>query len=138
MKHYNSRLSNLLAYRRDVSELDAFFARLFSPELREDYAKAQDDLLSLFEKDRNDIHLKPYIQTLRVAIDALVILKNNRAPGKQVYQSLKGEDILGDTEENTVNTYYTKQDFRVNDERWGGAIELLDAVKKEYENIDRR
>ena len=134
VKHYNSRLSDLLAYSRDVSEVDAFFARLFSPELREDYAKAQGDLLSLFEKDRNDIHLKPYIQTLRVAIDALAILKNNRAPGKQVYQSLKGEDILGDTEENTVNTYYTKQDFRVNDERWASAINLLDAVKKEYLN----
>lgn len=132
VKHYNSHLSDLLAYKREVSELDTFFARLFSPELREDFATAQDDLLSLFEKDRNAIHLKPYIQTLRVAIDALGILKSNRAPGKQVYQSLKGEDVLGDTEENTVNTYYTKQDFKVNDKRWTNAIELLDAVKKEY------
>lgn len=43
---------------------------------------------------------------LRVAMDSLDILQSNRAPGKQIYQSLKSEDILGDTEENTVNTYY--------------------------------
>jgi len=132
VKHYNGRLSSLLAYKHEVNEIDAFFARLFSPEWREDYAAAQDDLLSLFEKDRKSIHLKPYIQTLRVAMDSLAILKSNRAPGKQIYQSLKGEDILGDTEENTVNTYYTKQDYRVTDERWTRAIELVDAVKKEY------
>jgi len=132
VKHYNSRLSSLLAYKREVNEIDIFFTRLFSPEWREDYATAQDDLLSLFEKDYKSINLKPYIQTLRVAMDSLVILQSNRAPGKQIYQSLKGEDILGDTEENTVNTYYTKQDYRLNDERWAQAIELVDAVKKEY------
>ena len=115
-----------------MNEIDTFFTRLFSPEWREDYATAQDDLLSLFEKDHKSIHLKPYIQTLRVAMDSLDILQSNRAPGKQIYQSLKGEDILGDTEENTVNTYYTKQDYRLNDERWAQAIELMDAVKKEY------
>lgn len=134
VKQYNSRLASQLAYKREVSEIDAFFARLFSPELRENYATAQEDLLALFEKDRNAIHLKPYIRTLRVAMDALDILKSNRAPGKQIYQSLKGEDILGDTEENTVNTYYTKQDYRLKEERWENAIELLDAVKKEYLN----
>lgn len=132
VRPYNSRLTDLLAYKREVNELDAFFTRLFSPEWRDDYAIEQDELLKLFEKDRDAISLKTYIRTLRVAIDSLDILKSNRAPGRQIYQCLMDEDFMKDISEDTVNTYYTKQDYRVNEERWENAIELVDAVGKEY------
>ena len=138
VRYYNSRLTNLIAYNHEVSELDTFFTRLFSPEWREDYATAQDDLLALFEKGVNTINLKPYIQILRVAIDSLNNLKSNKAPGKQIYQCLKDEDFAKDTEENTVNTYYTKQDYKVREERWKNAIKLVNAVEKEYLNQESR
>lgn len=134
VKHYNCRLADLLAYNREVSELDAFFIRLFSPEWRDDYATEQDELLGLFEKDRDAISLKTYIRTLRVAMDALDILKSNRAPGRQIYQCLKDEDFAKDTEENTVNTYYTKQAYRVEDDKWKKVIDWVDTVAKEYNN----
>ena len=134
VSHYNSLLAGILAYKREVSELDAFFTRLFSPEWRDDYATEQDGLLGLFEVGRDAISLKAYIRILRVAIIALDILNSKRAPGKQIYQCLKDEDFAKCTEETTVNTYYTKQAFRVDENKWKEVIDWVDKVAKEFNN----
>ncbi len=132
VKHYNSCLASLLAYNRKVDELDTFFARLFSPDWREDYASAQDELLQRFEKDRDAIHLKTYIRMLREAVDALHIMAKTTAPGKQIYQCLKNEDFMSAISEDTVNTYYSKAGYKVEEDNWQQAIELVNAVSKEY------
>lgn len=132
--HYNALLASLLDYNRETKELDAFFARLFSPEWMEDYGKPQDDLLRLFEKDRDAIQLKSYVRMLRVAADCLHIFKRTTAVGKKIYACLRNESIMADvTDENTIQTYYTKQGYGVNmEENWKQAIKLVDAVKTEY------
>lgn len=132
--HYNSKLTPLLDYKREVKELDGFFARLFSPDWLEDYSKAQSDLLHLFEKDRNEINLKPYVRMLRCANDALHLFKRTTAIGKKIYACLKEEDIMADvTDDATIQTYYSKQGYGVNtEENWSQAIKLVAAVKKEY------
>ena len=134
VKHYNSCLSSLLAYKRTAEEVDAFFATLFSSEWHDDYATEQDELLKLFEKDRDAISLKTYIRTLRVAMDALGILKSNRAPGKQIYKCLKDEDFMKNISEDTVNTYYTKQAYRVDEDKWKDVIDWVDTIAKVFKS----
>ena len=136
VKKLNAKLTSLLDYNRKVDEIDAFFDRLFSPEWLENYAKAQDDLLQLFEKGRDQINLKPYVRMLRVAQDCLHPFKNTTSLGKKIYLCLKDEPIMADvTDGETIQSYYSKQGYGVNtDYSWEHAIKLLDAVKKEYKN----
>lgn len=131
VKHYNSCLSSILDNKREVKEVDDFFARLFSPDWIEHYGAAQDALLHLFEKGRDAINLKPYIQMLRVAVDSLHILRKATAQGKQVYQCLKDEDFVRGISEDTVQTYFSKTEYKLS-ENWAQAITLVDAVAKEY------
>lgn len=132
--HYNSKLTTLLDNKREVNELDDFFARLFSPDWLEKYSKPQSDLLHLFEKDRTEINLKPYVRMLRCANDVLSVFKPGKAVGKKIYACLKDEAIMNDvTDDNTIQTYYTKQGYGVNTEyNWKQAIRLVAAVKEEY------
>ena len=134
VKKLNAKLTSLLDYKREVSELDAFFSRLFSSEWQKDYAKAQDDLLQLFEKGRDQIHLKPYVRMLRVAQDCLQPFRNTTSLGKKIYACLKGEPIMADvTDADTIQSYYSKQGYGVNtDYSWEQAVKLLAAVKEEY------
>lgn len=134
IRHYNSLLTSLLDYKREEKELDDFFARLFSPDWLEDYSKAQDDLLRLFEKDYNTINLKAYVRMLRCANDVLSVFKPTKTTGKKIYACLKDEAIMNDvTDDNTIQTYYTKQGYGVNTEmNWQHAIKLVAVVKKEY------
>ena len=133
VKHYNSFLAPLLDYKRESKEIDAFYQRLFSPEMMEAHPKGQRDLLKLFEKVGNEINLKPYIQVLRMAVDALHILKKSTSQGKQVFQCLKGEGFVRDLSEDTVQTYFSKTDYKHTD-NWKHAIKLVEAVAKEYQN----
>ena len=136
VKYYNSKLTSLLDYNRKVEELDAFFTCLFSPDWLENYSKPQNDLLKLFEKDHDTISLKAYVRMLRCANDVLEIFKPGKALGKKIYACLKDEAIMNDvTNDNTIQTYYTKQGYGVNTEdNWKQAIKLVAVVKKEYKN----
>ena len=133
-KKYNAKLSSLLDYKREISELDAFFERLFSSDWQKDYGKAQDDLLHLFEKDRDEIQLKPYIRMLRVAQDCMNLFKRTTSLGKKIYSCLREEPIMADvTDSDTIQSYYSKQGYGVTtDHSWELVIKLLAAVKKEY------
>lgn len=115
---------------------DAFFDCLFSPKCLKDYGKAQDELLKLFEKGRDQIQLKPYVRMLRVAQDSLSVFKPTKALGKKIYICLKEEPIMADvTDGETIQTYYSKQGYGVTmDYSWENAIKLLAAVKQEYKD----
>ena len=135
VKRLNAKLASLLDYKRTTSEIDAFFERLFSPVWLEDYSEAQDDLLKLFEKGRDEINLKPYIRMLRAADDVLKFFKPTKAVGKKVYNCLKDEDIMSDiTEDKTIQSYWSKQVYRAREESWEVAMDLVRAVEKEYNN----
>ena len=138
VKKLNAKLSTLLDYKREVSELDAFFDGLFSPRWLENYAKAQGDLLLLFEKGRDRIHLKPYVRMLRVANDSLAFFKHTTSYGKKIYTCLKDEPIMSEvTDAETIQSYWSKQGYGVEptmEESWREAIKLVEAVKKEYKN----
>lgn len=131
VKHYNSKLSSLLAHERTIEELNGFFEKLFSPEWIEIFGTAQDDLLSLFEKDRDAIKLEPYIHLLKEANKALHLFVKKTSMGKEIYRCLEGEDIVQDVSDVSINSYYTKTDYRKK-ENWKRAIGLVDAVAKEY------
>lgn len=79
VKKLNAKLSTLLDYGHTVDVLDAFFDCLFSPKWLKDYGKAQDELLKLFEKGREQIQLKPYVRMLRIAHDSLSVFKPIKA-----------------------------------------------------------
>ena len=132
VRKYNAKLVTLLAYGRTREELDAFFGRLFSPELTETYGEAQAELLELFEKDREGIKLKPYVHLLREAQN-LQILGKRTAMGKEIYRCLQGEAIVQDANEETVNSYFSKTGYKT-DSNWKHAIRLVEAVAGEYRN----
>ena len=101
----------------------------------ENYSYAQDDLLKLFEKDRDQINLKSYIRMLRVADDSLHVFKRVTALGKRIYTCLKDESLMEDiTDGNTIQTYYSKQGYKVNEESWKQAIKLIEAIEKQYKD----
>lgn len=132
VKTYNSKLATLMAYGHTTAELDAFFERLFSAELRADYGKGQDQLLDLFEKDRDKIKLKPYVQLLRVASDTLKPFQHKTKFGNEIYACLQGEDILADvTTGQTIIDYWGKTEYKT-DDNWKHAIKLVNAVEEEY------
>ena len=134
IKTYNAKLATLIAYGHTVAELDAFFERLFSAELRADYGKGQDQLLELFEKDRDKIKLKPYVQLLRVASDAIKVFQHKTKFGNEIYTCLQGEDILSDiTTGQTIIDYWGKTEYKT-DDNWKHAIKLVEAVTKEHNN----
>lgn len=133
MKHvkmYNSKLTSLLSYGHTIEDLDAFFERLFSVEWREEFGEAQDDLLTLFEKGREDIKLETYVHLLRIAFNLKILMKKTGF-GKEIYKCLKGEPIIQDANEDTVNTYFTKTGYK-KEANWQKAILLVQAVEKEY------
>lgn len=136
VKRLNTKLSSLLDSRHTTSEIDAFFDVLFAPKWLNQYTEAQDTLLQLFEKDRTEIHLKPYVRMLRVGDDALHYFKHTTSYGKKIYACLKDEPITGDiTDADSVQSYWSKQGYGVNtDYGWQPVIPLLDAVKKAYKN----
>lgn len=131
VSRFNLLLAPLIANGHTAEELNTFFTRLFSPELREEYAKAQDDLLTILEKDRDDIKLKPYIQLLREAGNALHIFQKKTTFGREIHQCLKEEAIVRDVNGDTVNSYYSKTDYQ-SDTVWRRAIKLVNAVADEY------
>ena len=134
VKKYNGKLISLMAYGHKTAEIDAFFERLFSAELRADYGKGQDQLLELFEKDRDKIKLKPYVQLLRVASDTLQPFQKKTKFGNEIYACLQGEDILADvTTGQTIIDYWGKTEYKT-DENWKHAIKLVEAVVKEISN----
>lgn len=130
VKKYNAKLVPLLAYGKKQEDLDAFFERLFSPEWTENYSDGQDQLLSLFEKGRDDIKLEPYVHLLREAHN-MKILGKKVGLGKEIYLCLEGEDIVQGANEKTVNTYFTKTGYRT-DASWKRAIQLIDLVENDY------
>lgn len=134
VREYNSKLSSLLNYKREVSEIDAFFESLFSPRWREDYGKGQDELLGLFEKRLDGIKLEPYIHMLREAQNTLEVFKKETALGRKVFNCLEGTDIVFDATEDTVYSYFSKVDYK-NTGKWKKTIELVDAVEKDYKQI---
>ena len=132
VKKYNALLAPLMAHGHQTAELDAFFSRLFSADLRANYGNAQDQLLALLEKDRDQIKPKPYVQLLRVASEVLDLFQKKSRFGVEIYNCLQGEDILSDvTTGQTVNDYWTKTDYK-SDSAWTKAIHLVEAVAKEY------
>ena len=132
VKKYNNKLTPLIAYGHNVGELDAFFERLFSADLRADYGKGQDQLLELFEKDRDKIKLKPYVQLLRVAADAIHPFVKKTKFGNEIYNCLKEEDIMADvTTGQTIIDYWGKTEYK-SDDNWKQAIKLVEAVENEY------
>lgn len=132
VKKYNNRLTPLIAYGHNVGELDAFFERLFSADLRADFGKGQDQLLELFEKDRDKIKLKPYVQLLRVAADAIHPFVKKTKFGNEIYNCLKEEDIMADvTTGQTIIDYWGKTEYK-SDDNWKQAIKLVEAVENEY------
>lgn len=134
VKKYNGKLSSLLAYGHTTDELDAFFERLFSADLRAEYGKGQDQLLELFEKDRDKIKLKPYVQLLRVASDTLKPFQRKTKFGNEIYTCLQGEDILADvTTGQTIVDYWGKTEYKT-DDNWKQAIKLVEAVAEEFKN----
>lgn len=131
VREYNSKLTSLLNYKREVSEIDAFFENLFSPKWRENHGKGQDELLGLFEKGLDGIKLEPYIHMLREAQNTLEVLKKETALGKKIFNCLEGTDIVFDANEDTVYSYFSKVDYK-NTDKWKNAIELVEAVEAEY------
>ena len=138
VKKLNTKLTSLMDYKHTTDEIDAFFECLFSAQWLDEYTKAQDDLLKLFEKDRTEINLKPYVRMLRVANDSLAFFKHTTSYGKKVYSCLKDEPIMCDvTDGDTIQSYWSKQGYGVGptiEESWKHAIKLVDAVKKGYKN----
>jgi hypothetical protein len=134
VKKLNAKLTTMLDYKRTTDEIDAFFNGLFSTKWLDEYTEAQDDLLKLFEKDRTEINLKPYVRMLRVANDALLFFKPATSYGKKIYACLKDEPIMRDvTDGETIQSYWSKQGYGVNiEDKWEEAVLLVDAVKKEY------
>lgn len=135
VKKLNARLTSLLDYKYTTDTIDTFFDNLFAARWLDEYTKAQDDLLRLFEKDRTAIHLKPYVRMLRVANDTLAFFKPAKALGKKIYACLKDEPIMSDvTDDATIQSYWSKQGYGVITDKnsWAQAIKLVDAVKKEY------
>ena len=133
VKKCNGKLAPLMAYGHKVEELDEFFHRLFSPEWMEEYGDAQADLLEILEKGRDGIKLEPYVHLLRVAHNLMNIFAKKTAMGKEIYHCLEGQAIVEDANSETVNSYYSKTDYRKK-ENWKDVIELLDAVEEEYKN----
>ena len=134
VKTYNAKLSSLIAHGHNTAELDNFFERLFSADLRAEYGKGQDQLLELFEKDRDKIKLKPYVQLLRVASDTLNLFQKKTKFGNEIYACLQGEDLLADvTTGQTIIDYWGKTDYKTED-NWKHAICLVNAVSQEYNN----
>ncbi|WP_143010120.1 hypothetical protein [Prevotella communis] len=131
VREYNSKLSSLLEFKREVSEIDAFFDSLFSPMWREEYGKGQDELLGLFEKGLNGIKLEPYVHMLREAQNTLEVFKRETALGRKIFKCLEGTDIVYDANEDTVYSYFSKVDYK-NTVKWKKAIALVEAVEKEY------
>ncbi len=131
IRTYNALLTPLLAHGHQVKELDTFFERLFSPEWRADYGSGQDKLLSLLEKDRDDMKLKPYVQLLREAHNTLLLFLSKPSFGKHLYQCLQDKAIVSDVNEDTVNSYWSKTDYQ-HDDNWQKAIKLVNAVEKQY------
>ena len=134
VKKLNALLTSLLDYNRKVEEIDAFFDRLFSPVWLGEYNEAQDALLRLFEKEREEIHLKPYIRMLRVADDSLKFFRRTSSYGKKIYTCLKDNPIMGDvTDADSVQSYWSKQNYGVSaDYSWESVLPLLEALKKDY------
>lgn len=134
VKKYNEKLASLMASGHKTAELDAFFERLFSAELRADYGKGQDQLLDLFEKDRDKIKLKPYVQLLRVASDSLKLFQKKSKFGNEIYALLQGEEILtGVTTGQTITDYWGKTDYK-SEPAWKEAIKLVNTVSEGYRN----
>lgn len=132
VKKYNAKLASLISNGHKIDELDAFFVRLLSAELRADHGKGQDQLLELFEKDRDKIKLKPYIQLLRVASDTFNPFVKKSKFGNEIYNCLKGEDILADiTTGQTIIDYWGKTEYK-SDDNWKHAIKLVNAVEAEF------
>ena len=131
VKKNNEKLVPLLAYGSKVEDLNAFFERLFSPEWKEAYSGAQNDLLCLLEKGHDTIKLEPYVHLLREANNHLRIFVKKTALGKEIYHCLEGGTIVQDANAETVNSYYSKTGYKT-DANWKEAIELLEIVKKEY------
>ena len=131
IKEYNSKLTTLLDYNREVSEIDAFFDRLFSPKWREKYGKGQDELLGLFEKGLDGIKLEPYIHMLREAQNTLEVFKKETALGRKIFTCLERTNIVYDANEDTVYSYFSKVDYK-NTPKWKKAIQLIEAVEKDY------
>ena len=136
VKRLNARLTPMLASKHTIAEIDAFYDGLFSSKWLDEYTQEQDELLQLFEKDRTEIHLKPYVRMVRVAADCTQCFKPATGYGKKMYLCLKGEAIMSEvTDDNTLQSYWSKQGYGVNmDFNWKRAIKLVDAVKKEYQN----
>lgn len=130
LRHYNGKLTPLLAHGQQAADLNSFFDRLFSPELTEAYGQAQGDLLSMLEKGRDGIKLEPYVHLLREAYN-LHILGKKTGLGKEIYSCLSGEDIVQDVGSDTVNTYFTKTGYR-SDTNWKRIIRLIDAISETY------
>ena len=132
VKKYNGKLTSLIAYGHQVGELDGFFDRLFSTELRPDYGKGQDQLLELFEKDRDKIKLKPYVQLLRVASDSIHLFVKKTKFGNEIYKCLADEDVMADiTTGQTIVDYWGKTEYK-SEPNWEHAIKLVKAVEEEY------
>ena len=132
VKKYNRKLTSLIAYGHQVGELDDFFDRLFSAELRADYGKGQDQLLELFEKDRDKIKLKPYVQLLRVASDSIHLFVKKTKFGNEIYKCLADEDVMADiTTGQTIVDYWGKTEYK-SEPNWEHAIKLVKAVEEEY------
>ena len=134
VREYNSKLTSLLNYKREMSEIDAFFECVFSPKWRENYGKGQDELLGLFEKGLDGIKLEPYIHMLREAQNTLEVFKKETALGKKIFSCLEGTDIVDDANEDTVYSYFSKVDYKGTD-KWKKAIMLVEAVEKEYKQV---
>ena len=131
VRKFNACLAPLLAHKRTIDELNAFFERIFSPQLSETYGKAQDELLTLFEKGRNEIKLEPYVHLLRIANDSLHLFEKKKTMGKKIFECLEGQPIVSDANADTVNSYYSKSGYRT-DFSWKQAIHLVDTVADEY------
>lgn len=131
LRKFNACLAPLLAHKRTIDELNAFFERIFSPQLSETYGKAQDELLTLFEKGRNEIKLEPYVHLLRIANDSLHLFEKKKTMGKKIFECLEGQPIVSDANADTVNSYYSKSGYRT-DFSWKQAIRLVDTVADEY------
>lgn len=131
IRKFNTCLNTLLAQKHTIDELNAFFERLFSPQLSETYGDAQDTLLTLFEKGRNEIKLEPYVHLLRVANDSLHLFEKQTTMGKKIFECLEGQPIVAGANADTVNSYYSKTGYK-KEYNWKQAIRLVDFVANEY------
>lgn len=131
VKKYNAKLASLIAHGKKQEDLDAFFERLFSPKWTEDYGDGQEQLLTLLEKGRDAIKLEPYVHLLREVNNSSHLFVKKTSMGKEIFRCLEGEDIVQDINDVTVNSYYTKTEYK-NKNNWKQVIPLIDAVTKEY------